>query len=368
MTLPAYIPSGPLMGLGSLLWGARMAFPPPGLFSFARYALVYYLDYLSSIRRKPVERVLLPEYMCHEVAETLRVHGYAPQFYSLDDPFEVSLADLDRLLEQPVEWDAIIVTHFHGRICRNLQQVTSRCVERGILVIEDAVHLPYPYAVEATGTRTDAVLYTLRKVYPVPHGATIVLRDGQEAFARFVTTTVARRSRCAASDCANWLAKQLLKQCLVAFHKSYAPPYRDLSWAPLEPFNFASAPVARLLSEQDCGSSVAARRRNYRLYLEQSSALKVWGEVLDYDLGRDVPQALVLFLHEGFEVVSAVKALMKRGVPAGLGLAIDDTVRARLPERHRYNRILTLPLHQDIHPSHVWHITDVLRQPGELAA
>jgi hypothetical protein len=205
-----YIPSSPILALRSLSGGDRMAFPPPGLFSFARYALLYYLQYLSSLRRKPLERVLLPDYMCHEVAETLRSHGYDPHFYSLDPPFDVSIADLDRLLQQPVRWDAIVVAHFHGRVCRNLRQVTSWCAERGIVVIEDAVHLPYPYAAGAAGAPTDAALYTLRKVYPVPHGSTIVLREGQEAFARFVAARVPRHSGGARADFAGWFVKQLV--------------------------------------------------------------------------------------------------------------------------------------------------------------
>jgi dTDP-4-amino-4,6-dideoxygalactose transaminase len=363
-----YIPSGPILAFRSLIGGDRMAFPPPGLFSFARYALLYYLQYLSSTRRKPLERVLLPDYMCHEVAETLRSHGYDPHFYSLEPPFDVSIVDLEKLLQQPVRWDAIVVAHFHGRVCRNLQQVASRCAERDIIVIEDAVHLPYPYAARATGTLTDATLYTLRKVYPAPHGSVIVLRDGQEEFARFVAATVPRRSRGAMADFADWSVKQLIKQCLVSVGMRYVPSYRDLSQAPLQPFNFACAPVARLLSAQDCESAVEARRRNYRLYLEHSSVLKDWGEVLDYDLGRDVPHACVVVLHEGLDTVSVIKTLMKRGVPAGMGLAVDPTVRRQLSSSHRYNRIVTLPLHQDIRPSHVRYIVEVMSRHDELVA
>jgi hypothetical protein len=368
MRLPGYIPSRPIMEMRALLGRRRIAFPAPGMFSFARYALVYYLGYLSSIRDKPVARVLLPDYMCHEVATTLRDYGYEPHFYPLEQDFDVSMEALETLLRRPGRWDAMVVGHFHGRMCRNLKDVSALCRERGVAIIEDCVHLPFPHGMPFSATGSDAKLFTLRKVYPVPHGAGIVLREGQGEFARFVTTTFHRRYREGITDLADWAIKQAVKKLLLATGTKYVMQYRDISQDPLRAFNFACPGLDRLLSLDSYDVAVERRRGNYRLYMEHAPVLKEWGEVLRYDLLQDVPHSLVIVLKECFDTLALVKWFMRQGVPAVTGLALDSSVLRTLPAKHRYNQILTLPIHQDLRPAHMAYIIGVLRRHERLAA
>ena len=110
--------------------GDKVVFPPPGLFSYARYALVYYLLYLSTVKKKEIKNILLPDYMCHEVGSALRGCGYQPFYYSLDRNFDVPLDFLDDLKRAQIEYQVMLVAHFYGKVSRNLRLVTRVCRER----------------------------------------------------------------------------------------------------------------------------------------------------------------------------------------------------------------------------------------------
>ncbi len=359
-TMPEYIPSRPIVSVRSLLSGPRVPFPPPGPFSFARYALIYYLQYLSSVRNKPVRRVLLPDHMCHEVANSLRDYGYEAGYYALGADFRVAENAVEEALTRDTGYDVMLLGHFYGRICRNLESIVGLCRKRGVTVIEDCVHLPFPYHASFAGGDADAKLYTHRKVYPAPHGATLVLREGQDRFDRFVRATVARRYRGGVGEALDWACKQVIKKGLQLTRQGYTLPYRDLSNDPLKPFNYACPGVTGLLSMRNLYDAVARRRRNYQLYMRHRSVWAPWGRELEFDIKTDVPYMFVLFLDNDHDALATVQSLMKRSIPAVLGLALDDCMRARLPHDHDYHKIITLPLHQDIHEGHIRYIAEVL--------
>jgi hypothetical protein len=355
-----YIPSRPVVSVRSILTGQRIFFPPPGLFSFARYALIYYLQYLSSLRKEPVRRVLLPDHMCHEVANSLREYGYEVGYYALGENFHVAEKAVEEALTNDPGYKVILLGHFYGRICRNLESIIRLCRDRGVTVVEDCVHLPFPYHASFTGSDADAKLYTHRKVYPIPYGATLVLREGQDRFDRFVRATVPKRYRGGIGEAFDWAWKQVIKRGLQLTGQGYRLPYRDLSNDPLKPFNYACPGVAGLLSMRNLHDAVVRRRRNYETYLEHRSIWASWGRVLEFDVKTDVPYMFVLFLDDAFDALTTVQSLMKRSIPAVPGLALDECVRARLPRKHDYHKIITLPLHQDIHEGHIRYIAHVL--------
>ena len=52
--------------------------------------------------------------------------------------------------------------------------------------------------------------------------------------------------------------------------------------------------------------------------------------------------------------------LMARGIPAVLGLAIDEEFLKTLPAGHRYRRMISLPLHQDVRERDIDYIGRIL--------
>jgi len=336
-----------------------MVFPPPGLFSLARYALIHYLQYLSSLRTRPVRRVLLPDYMCHEVATSLRYHGYESGYYALDQDFGVSgQAVADAIADS--RYDVVLFGHFYGKTCPNLAEVSHICHAKGITVIEDCVHLPFPYHADFLDSHSDAKLFTHRKVYPIPFGASIVLKDGQAEFAQFVKDKIDRRYWVGIMETIDWAARQIVKKGLQLTGKTYAPPYRDLSNDPLKPFNFACPGTAGLLSMRNLDEAVDRRRKNYETYLLHRDVWEARGRLLEFDLKVDVPYMFVMYITNEQDAPSLVARLAKQAVPAVQGMALDESVRWRLPRDHDYHRILALPLHQDIHAGHIQRIARAL--------
>ena len=361
--MPDYIPSNPVVDFAASRDARKLAFPPPGVFSVARHAMIAYLRYLSEVRRKPTATVLIPDYMCHEVVTALAEAGFRLRRYALDENLDASASDLDAAAGDGV--DAVVLTHFYGRVARRLPEIAAWCRRRGAALIEDCVHLPYPFHAEfpAGGdpsSLSDARVFTFRKVYPVPLGAAIVLRECQADFARFVDAKVGRRYPDEGLDYWKWAAKQMVKKSLLAAGLGYKQSYRDLSEDPLKPYNFLPARFDRLLTRTHFERAVARRRENaaryagFRPFTEAS-----WGRPLEF-AATDVPYMYVVFLNEGLEALPTVKRLMARGIPAVLGLALDEDFLKTLPADHRYRRVLSLPLHQDIREQDIDYIGQIL--------
>lgn len=357
-----YIPSNPVVSLRALLDPRKLDFPPPGLFSTARRAILCYLNYLSEAGRRRPQAVLLPDYMCREVGLALREAGYSARFYPLDRSFDVSLKGLETAIQGAGGTCAVVAAHFYGRICRNIAEVEKLCGARGLPLIEDCVHLPFPAYCAPADFHSEARVFTLRKIYPVPFGAAIALKTGQEEFGRFAQAQGSMSRRGSGPEFLRWAAKQLAKKGLLASGLGYAAPYRDVSLDPSTPFHFAPPWLAGLLSMRNCEDAVALRRKNYLTYLEHARTFRRWGEILEFDVRTDAPYMFVLDLKEGLGAESLLRALALRGIPAAPGLALDPEVLRSLPEDHRYRRIVVFPVHQDIEERHIRRIAGALEE------
>jgi hypothetical protein len=258
------------------------------------------------------------------------------------------------------EADVILICHFYGRMSPAFTECSKVCRENGISVVEDCTHLPFPYLADYQYGEWDARLYSLRKVYPVPYGATIVLREGQERFARYVRSNTPRQFRQGVGEALHWAVKQVAKKGIQLTRRSYAVPYRDMPDDSLKPYDSAFPGLGSLLSRRNFEKAVSRRRANYQTYLRWREVFEMYGHILPFDLDRDVPYMFVLFLSEDRDPVALSKTLMERSIPAVPGLTLDPCVREGLPSDHVYRRILTLPVHQDICEGHINYIAEVL--------
>lgn len=361
--MPKYIPSQPVVSLRSLIGSRRLSFPHYGIFSCARYGLLSYLDYVSQTRPGATRRVLLPDYMCRDVGHALKQHGYEPRYYPLGADFEVSMQALEDVEAQTGRCQAIVLGHFYGRLSRNRRAVARWCREKDLPLIEDCVHLPFPHHAAFEEDRVAAKLYSLRKVYPVPHGGVLVVGDDRDAFADFLSRRVGAVARGNATEMLDWMVRQVAKKALLLMKMSYAPPRRD-GGDEMPPFNYAWRFLRRLLPGDSGDVATKRRRENYALYMQHRDILAQWGDVLALDAERDVPYMFVIFLKEHYDAGKAASRLEALGIPAGTGLALDPAVSAGLPRSHPYRRILTLPVHQDIDAEHIAHIMTVLGNPA----
>jgi|GEM_PF-3130522 len=361
-----YIPSQPVVGLRSLIGARRLAFPHYGIFSCARYGLLYYLDYLRQARSGASVRVLLPDYMCRDVGHALKQHGYEPLYYPLAADFDVAEEALAEIDAQGPGCLAILLGHFYGRLSRNRRAVARWCREKDLPLIEDCVHLPFPHHAAINEDGVAAKLYSLRKVYPVPHGGVVVAGESRDAFGDFLSRRAGAVARGNATEMLDWTVRQVAKKALLLMKMRYAAPRRD-GGDELPPFNYAWRFLPRLLPGDSGAATIKRRRENYALYMQHRDVLAQWGDVLALDVERDVPYMFVMLLKEHYDAEKAASRLEALGIPAGTGLALDPAVFAGLPRSHPYRRIMTLPVHQDIDAEHIAHIMAVLGNPSVRA-
>ncbi|MFH1723776.1 MAG: DegT/DnrJ/EryC1/StrS family aminotransferase [Elusimicrobiota bacterium] len=357
------VPGAPVLRLSQLRGRAPLR-PPTGFwFSFERYALIHYLEFVSSRRDRPVKTVLCPDYMCHEVIQSLRDHGFGVEYYPLESGFRIDPGRIEERIDAlggaPA---ALIVVDFYGRMVRNLAEIASLCEDKGVHLIEDCAHLPYPFPGPEREAPCEARFYTFRKVYGVPYGSTAALKDGQEGFNRFVEEKVERRPDGSASGVAKWVLRELGKKLVIESGLPYRREYRDLSQDPLKPYNFSHPWVERMLPEDEALRSVERRRANCRAYAEMATLFEGWAEPLDFDLERDVPYQLLLLLREGLSPLELIEFFLANGVSAVRGLALHPEVLSGLPGGHPYRRQVALPLHQDVSSDDIGYVRDMVRR------
>lgn len=127
--------------------------------SFGRTALYAGLKAVGVNDRE----VILPAFTCTVVRQAVMLAGAIPRFVDIDpESFEFRLDDLKNKINASTK--AIILTHYFGRVARNMQKVIQIAKDNHILVIEDCAHaLGTEYGGKKTGTFGDFSIFSLTK-------------------------------------------------------------------------------------------------------------------------------------------------------------------------------------------------------------
>lgn len=134
-------------------------------------------------------RVLLPAYVGWSSREGSGIYdpiarrALGVDFYRVAPDLTVDAADFERAAGEVRGPSAALVVHYFGRPDPSLGRLAACARARGIALIEDAAHayLSAEHA-RSCGGEGVAVLYSLHKMFAVPEGGALVLRDaGLEA-------------------------------------------------------------------------------------------------------------------------------------------------------------------------------------------
>jgi len=107
--------------------------------------------------------VMVPAFTCSVVRDAIILSGAKPIFIDVDsDTLNMNLDDIKKNLKK--ETSAIILIHYYGQPCNNIEEITRFAKENGIVVIEDCAHsLGAEYNGKKVGNFGDMAIFSLTK-------------------------------------------------------------------------------------------------------------------------------------------------------------------------------------------------------------
>lgn len=356
-----FIPGNPILTFSSLFGFNTSSKNKAHWFSYFRHALISYLCFLNETHR-PIRTILLPDYMCHEVVTSLRNAGYEIIFYHLKNEFEINIQNLENFIQAGQHIDVMIAVHFYGKIVKNLSAIAELCQKNNIVLIEDCAHVPNDPSILSKNLVSDARIFSHRKLFAVPEGAQIILKNDHEQFGDFIRNKIKSIYGPSYFEIAKWIARSLLKKLLFSFNIRFKRRYHDLSQDTLKSYHFSRPCISYLLKPRDIKFCIEQRRKNYISYMSKIVKISNWLQPIKFDISIDIPYQLLITLRQDVDHMDFIKFLLERGVAAVLGMAIDKEVLKRLPEDHVYRHHVSLPLHQSLSEKHIHYVCDLLEE------
>ncbi len=141
-------------------------------YSYGRYALI---EGLRASGIKPGDPVLMPAYICFEVEEELKRHGFNPIYYHVKPDLTLSSTP-----EELPTAKAILFVNYFG-FATQPAPFFAYAAQHKALVIEDNSHglLSRDGAGQLLGTRGDIGVFSIRKTFPLQNGAALVFNNSK---------------------------------------------------------------------------------------------------------------------------------------------------------------------------------------------
>lgn len=337
---------------------------------FARNAVWDAVRMLGLAGRK----VLMPAYHHGVELETLLAAGVTPVFFRVDGQMR---ADFDDARGRSAGAAALYVIHYAG-FPQDMQAARQLAASLGVPLIEDcALSLLSRDGEKPLGSFGDVSVFCLYKTLPVPNGGALLARGelarrldllppvkspplastashligGLLSNLELRTGDIGRRARQAMRDAGRWLVRRAKVERVSTGTQHFNLQDVDLGM---------SAASHLLLRNQEFARIVESRRRNYFLLyaMLRDVAPPVTGELkpgvcpLFYPMPTDDKAgAIARLLARGVETVDFWR-VRHPAVPAGAFPEVD-----RLRER-----VLELPVHQDLSPADAEHVASCVRE------
>jgi perosamine synthetase len=387
--LNAVLPLDAALGRGPQLLRRPFPLDQPGVaLTFSGTVAVYQAFQALGLPAGSV--VLCPSYNCgHEIEPLMRL-GLKIQCYRVTSDLEADIEDIDRRMDRSVK--ALLVTHFFG-FGQRLDELRALCDRRGVFLVEDCAH-----ALLSTnqggnlGRVGDAAIFSIRKTLPLPNGGAVLFNNASLAMKGPLTapprlTTWLKACDLTRKAAADDLAREpsgrtllpfaalaplmLGNELLARLHPAagtacYDPDdeafdfdQRIMSWG-ISPFSL------RMLDQVEWSGVARRRRENYRYLaaaLQQIEGCEV--------MRTGIPDhTCPLFLPV---LVSRRREVFRHLVQHRIHPAIwwDQKHRAvtweEFPEAIVLkDRVLALPVHQDIETGQLDYLVDTLRRCSAL--
>jgi hypothetical protein len=136
-------------------------------FRLARHA---FLAALKVINIQPSDKIVVPAFVCRDLLAPIHKIGATPIFYEVDSDLKpISLPEASNIR-------AVLAVNYFG-FPQDLSQFYAYCERNNASLIEDNAHgfLSCDEAGVELGTRGDLGIFSIRKTFPLPDGAMLIV-------------------------------------------------------------------------------------------------------------------------------------------------------------------------------------------------
>lgn len=319
------------------------------IFSHARGALNYYLKRLHLERGGERKEILLPDYICDDLVRAVKEIGFTVTYYKINDGLKADQGDVkERITDKTL---AILFVHYFG-FFSPIDDIVSLCRDKGISVIEDCAHVMFDDIASAgKSLKGDAAIFSLRKQFPIPDGGLLFVKD------RKMNEAIKDRNKINSPVLVKYFIKYILSRITVSPSRRYGREnYIDETFHSIQGISIISESI--LKAHVDTESIRERRRNNFSYYIKRLTETGIYNkiEILYNDLKEsDVPYMFPFRLrHDGNKEV--IKNLRRQGIPVISWPSLPEEVKKSSQysfARSLQERIVLLPLHQDINNRHI---------------
>jgi dTDP-4-amino-4,6-dideoxygalactose transaminase len=302
--------------------------------------------------------VLFPGYLCPIVLRGFS-GGFDFQYYDTGRDFSIDADEIEAFFRKH-DVKLLYLIHYFGFLHRNLDRLADLCREHGVLLWEDHAHsflsrISYEFA--------DAMIFSFRKLLPVPDGGGLWLRDtppveiGEGALASNVSSLLilAKRSRLAMSKPLRARTGQIARASTAAVHEGS----KQIVPAPI------SYMSRRKVEFSDLENAFSVRRQifgKWQRLLRGSGFEPVFAALPD----EVCPQGFPIWLRNGRELV---RSLQEFDVFLKVHWPIHPRMKEKCPTAFDVSQsIITLPIYPGLREEDMEKIAALLGRYGEPLA
>lgn len=319
------------------------------LFSHARGALIHYLN---SIKRNENKRqILMPDYICDDLVRAVKSAGFEVEYYNIAEDLS---PDKNNLMEKTTDKIlAIIVVHYFG-FFNAIDGIVDYCRQKGIYVIEDCAHVLFDNLDSVNRIfGGDAAIFSLKKYFPIPDGGLLLAKNIEP------DATSMERYKIKYAVLIKYFLKYILSRTIISPVRKYgAENYIDESFEGIKRISSFSETILEDYIDIDFIKN--KRRSNFSYYVDTLKKIDIGSKVdiIYSDLKEfEAPYMFPIRLKKDNRLL--ISQLRENGIPAiswpSLPAGIKNSSQ-HIAANNLYERVVLLPLHQDVDSRHINHI------------
>jgi dTDP-4-amino-4,6-dideoxygalactose transaminase len=315
---------------------------------------------VSTLNINRSDKVLLPAYLCREVLKPFLGHANI-EFYDLKPDLIIDPDEIRRRVMKD-RLKLLYLINYFGFLQPYRQEIKAICADQGVILVEDCAH---SLLTEGSGETGDVLLYSFRKILPLPDGGGLKLKIEKQVVDNFYPKTY--------SNCLSMLslAKLMLKFRSETFSRSgissrttslLQTPGQPVKNQRILPMSSIALAVMKKLNFKEI---IEKRRSDFQFWLELSEKTTLFEPVF-----TSLPSGVCPL---GFPVKvrdrkSLEARLRQEGIPLRVHWPLPTEGRAFANSYELSLRICTLPVFPDLGRRERKVFQDVFlhRQVGEI--
>ncbi len=293
-----------------------------------RDALNIFLWNIKNPKKK--QKVLLPAYICTEVSDQFKRNGIEIVYYDIKG-FQITVEDIIPYLKDDI--DIFYFVQYFGIYQKNIKEIINKVKEKNpeVIIIEDRAHyLTDKYILD----EVDAVIYSFRKLFPIPEGGGIYSRRKLIYKTKPITIS-------------NILAFAILLKKRIFRHNpkfSRSKVMKDIQ-KPTNEVLLPSTFSEKVIDYYDIENEIKLRRELFNLYKNLTKNVGIT-PVFDELSDRDIPQGFPIYVEDAGRIFNQ---MYKKGIYLKRHWILPDEMKNIAPNSYNLStKVITLPIYSGI--------------------